>query len=176
MNNKKSDITLKIVLSSMFAALITVMTAFIKIPTPTGGYVHLGDAMIYLTSCFLPFPFAMIASALGGGLADLLVYPETLIFTVIIKALNSVFFSAKDNRILTKFNVLMTIPSGLITIIGYSISKFIRDLILGTSVMTAFIDSVYKMPENAIQAIASAGLFFVIAYAFDKSNIKSRLS
>ena len=59
MNTKHSDRTLRIVIASMFSAMIAVMTAFIQIKTPTGGYVHLGDAMIYLTACFLPTPYAL---------------------------------------------------------------------------------------------------------------------
>ena len=101
MNTKHSSHTLHIVIAAMFAAMIAVMTAFVQIKTPTGGYVHLGDSMIYLTACFLPMPYAVAASAIGGGIADLLVYPETIIYTIIIKALNAVFFSAKDNKLLT---------------------------------------------------------------------------
>ena len=33
-----------IVMIALFSALITVMTAFIKIPTPL-GYIHIGDTM-----------------------------------------------------------------------------------------------------------------------------------
>lgn len=175
MTNKGSDRTLKIVLAAMFAAMIAVMTAFIKIPTPTGGYVHLGDAMVYLTSCFLPLPYAIIASAIGGGIADLLVYPETIIFTIIIKALNTLFFSSKGEKLLTKRNALMVIPSGLVTVIGYSISKLIRDLLIGTTIQAALIDALYKMPENLIQAVCSALIFILLSYAFDKADIKKRL-
>ena len=73
MKKKASDRTLHIVIAAMFAAMTAVLTAFVQIKTPTGGYVHLGDAMIYLTASFLPMPYAVLAAALGGGLADLLV-------------------------------------------------------------------------------------------------------
>lgn len=175
MTKKSSDRTLKIVLTAMLAAMIAVMTAFIKLPTPTGGYVHLGDAMVYLTSCFLPLPFSILACAIGGGIADLLVYPETILFTIIIKALNSLFFSSKGDKLLSKRNALMVIPSGIVTILGYSISKFIRDLLLGTTTQVALIDALYKMPENAIQAFCSAIVFILLAYAFDKAEIKKRM-
>ena len=109
MKNQHSKHTLHIVIAAMFAAMIAVMTAFVQIKTPTGGYVHLGDSMIYLTASFLPLPFAVAASAIGGGIADLLVYPETIVYTVIIKAVNAVFFSSKSEKLLTKRNALMTI-------------------------------------------------------------------
>ena len=175
MKNRHSEHTLHIVIAAMFAAMVAVMTAFVQIKTPTGGYVHLGDSMIYLTAIFLPLPYAVAASAIGGGIADLLVYPETIIYTIIIKAVNALFFSSKGDKLLTKRNALMTIPSGLVTVVGYSISKFIRMLLAGDSMQSAIANALWKMPENAIQAVASALIFLLIAAAFDKADIKKRM-
>lgn len=175
MKNKHSAHTLNIVIAALFAAMIAVTTAFVQIKTPTGGYVHLGDSMIYLTASFLPLPYAVAAAAVGGGIADLLVYPETIIYTVIIKAVNAVFFSSKSDKLLTKRNALMTIPSGLVTVIGYSLSKLIRMLLAGDSIQSAIANALWKMPENAIQATASALIFLLVAAAFDKADIKKRM-
>lgn len=175
MNRKSSDRTLRIVIAAMFAAMIAVMTAFVQIKTPTGGYVHLGDSMIYLAASFLPLPYAILAAAIGGGIADLLVYPETIIYTIIIKAINAVFFSAKGDKLLTKRNALMTIPSGLVTVVGYSLSKLIRQLLAGDSFHSAVVNALWKIPENGIQAVASALIFIVIALALDKAEIKKRM-
>lgn len=175
MNNKQSERTLRIVIAAMFAAMIAVMTAFVQIKTPTGGYVHLGDSMIYLAASFLPLPYAVAAAAVGGGIADLLVYPETIIYTVIIKAINAVFFSAKNEKLLTKRNALMTIPSGLVTVVGYSLSKLIRMLLAGDSLQSAVGNALWKIPENSIQAVASALIFIIIAIALDKAEIKKRM-
>ena len=60
-----------IAITAMCAALITVTTAFIKIPSPL-GYSHAGDSMIYLAASILPGPFGIIASSIGGALADLI--------------------------------------------------------------------------------------------------------
>lgn len=175
MKKRSSDRTLRIVIAAMFAAMIAVLTAFVQIKTPTGGYIHLGDSMIYIAASFLPLPYAVAASAIGGGLADLLVYPETILYTIVIKALNALFFSSKGDKLLTRHNALMTIPSGLVTVIGYSVSKLIRQLLAGDSFHSAIITALWKMPENAIQAAASAVIFIVIAIAFDKADIKHRM-
>ena len=175
MNTKHSDRTLRIVIASMFAAMIAVMTAFVQIKTPTGGYVHLGDSMIYLAASFLPLPYAVAAAAIGGGIADLLVYPETILYTIVIKALNALFFSAKGDKLLTKRNALMTIPSGLVTVVGYSLSKLIRQLLAGDTFPSALTNALWKAPENTIQAVASALIFIVIALALDKAQIKKRM-
>ena len=52
-----------IAITAMCAALITVTTAFIKIPSPL-GYSHAGDSMIYLAASILPGPFGIIATTI----------------------------------------------------------------------------------------------------------------
>ena len=49
--------------TALFAALICVTTAYIfHIPFGVnGGYVHIGDSLIYLAAAFLPTPYAMFA-------------------------------------------------------------------------------------------------------------------
>ena len=59
-----------LVLASLFAALIFVLTKFLSVPTAI-GYIHPGDAAIYLAAAILPTPYAMAAAGLGGALADL---------------------------------------------------------------------------------------------------------
>ena len=55
--------------TALFAALICVTTAYIfHIPFGVnGGYVHIGDSLIYLAAAFLPTPYAMFAGAIGGA-------------------------------------------------------------------------------------------------------------
>ena len=78
----------RLVLAALFAAAIAVTTAYLlHIPIPTGGSIHLGDALIYLAACLLPVPFAVGAAAVGAGLADLLTAPMWVIPTLIIKAI-----------------------------------------------------------------------------------------
>ncbi len=69
--------TSKITTAGLFAAMITVMTAYIcHIPYgANGGYIHFGDTLIYMAAVFLPRPYALAAAAIGGGAADLLTAP-----------------------------------------------------------------------------------------------------
>ena len=88
-----------IAITAMCAALITVTTAFIKIPSPL-GYSHAGDSMIYLAARILPGPFGIIASSIGGALADLISgYPHWAIPTAIIKA--AIAVSKKTGKMVT---------------------------------------------------------------------------
>lgn len=117
--------TLKLlVLSAMFAAMTTVLTFFIKIPTAGGGYIHLGDAVIYLAACFLPTPYAMLSAGVGGALSDLFGgYFVYLFPTFLIKALIALPFSRKAEKILTSRNACMVLPAGVITVAGYYLTK-----------------------------------------------------
>ena len=56
----------KITATAVMAALTTLMTAYIFHITVgvNGGYVHLGDTMIYLAAAFLPLPYACAAGAI----------------------------------------------------------------------------------------------------------------
>ena len=56
-------------LSAMFAAVIMLMILYLfHIPVgSSGGYVHFGDAFIYLAACFLPMPYACGARQSARG-------------------------------------------------------------------------------------------------------------
>lgn len=94
----KTNKLLLLVLSALFAAMITVMTAFLfHIPIGVnGGYLHFGDALIYLAASMLPTPYACIAAAVGAGLADIVSgAPIWAPFTLVIKACIALLFTAK---------------------------------------------------------------------------------
>lgn len=161
-------------LTAMFAALIAVMTAFIKIPIGSnGGYIHLGDSLIYLASCLLG-PYAVAAASIGGALADLLSGAAAWALpTAVIKALNTLPFLIASHlyvkrrhthKIVHLSTVLMTVVSGAITVGGYFLAE---------GVMYSFAGAVPSIPFNALQAVGSAVVFLVAGKIMDKMNIQS---
>ena len=83
--NRKS--TFKIVITALFAALVCVATMFIRVPSPTGGYVNLGDGIVLLGAFLLGPVYGALAAGIGSMLADILAgYPAYAIGTLIIKA------------------------------------------------------------------------------------------
>lgn len=59
-------------LGGVLAALVLMLTFFIKLPVPaTGGYVHPGDGAIFLAAVLLG-PYAALIGGVGSALADLL--------------------------------------------------------------------------------------------------------
>ena len=167
----KTDVRLKyITLTGLLAALITLFTAYIfHIPMGlNGGYIHLGDALIYLAAVLLPTPYAMAAGAIGGGLADLLTAPMWAPATVIIKILVVIPFTSNHSKIFTKRNIVAPLIAMLITITGYYLAEVI---LYGKE--AAFLISV---TTNSIQGVGSAAVFYILGAALDKAGVKTLIS
>ena len=155
--------------TALFAAAITVMTAYmLHIPLPTGGYIHLGDALIYLAACLLPVPYAAAAAAIGAGLADLLTAPMWVLPTLVIKAVLVLFFTSKSERILCPRNWAAVVAAGLFSPAAYALANCVM---AGT--MTAFLP---QFLGTLAQGIGSGALFLVIAPALDGMKLKTHLS
>ncbi len=77
MKNIKNVKTLKLVLGALFTALTALFTFIIpiKVPLPGAGaaYIHPGDCVIFVSAYILGGPWAILASAIGSGLADIIV-------------------------------------------------------------------------------------------------------
>ena len=174
------------ILTALFAALTFALTFSVRIPMPSGGYIHLGDAMIYLSACILPFPYAIAAAGIGGALSDLAGgYAVYILPTLIIKALNASVFTSKKDRILSLRNGLCSIASGAITVAAYYLVDVLMISLSGAadssffaeffSVQNWIASAGASIPGNLIQAAGSAVLFIVIAFALDRVKIKQKL-
>ncbi len=154
--------------TGMMAALITLMTAFIfHIPVGiNGGYIHMGDALIYLSAAILPAPYAMAAGAIGGGLADLLTSPAWAPATIVIKMLIVLPFSSKREKIVTGRNILALPGAILITVAGYYLAE---GLLFGFRAA-----ALVSIGSNLIQGVGSAAAFLIFGLALDRLSFKTR--
>lgn len=168
-NNFKKQLIL-LIETALFTAMVTVATAYIPhVPIPaTGGYIHLGDCFIYLAACFLPTPYAIFAGAAGAGIADAILAPIYIIPTIIIKSFLVLPFTSKNNKIITKRNILATLACVVITSLGYYIAEFIM--------FENKIAPLVSMVPSLIQSGGSGLLFAIIGISLDKTNIKSRIT
>ena len=174
--NKNKKAIINIAITAVFASLIALMTSQIKMPTGINeGYLHFGDCMIYLASCVLPLPYALLAASIGGATADILAGAAVwAIPTAIIKALNVLPFALiykfkltkSPEKILNKQIAFMPLASGFITIFGYFIAE---------GLMYTFPAALPSVPLSCIQATGSAILWYLAAAALDKMNFKSKL-
>ncbi|MBQ9986563.1 MAG: TIGR04002 family protein [Oscillospiraceae bacterium] len=167
----KKNNTKYLVLSALFAAIITVCTRFTAIPIFGGqGYVHIGDAFVFLSAAILPTPYAMITSAIGGGLADMMAgYTIYILPTALIKALMSLmFFKKTQTKLFSAKSIISSVLGTLILIGGYYIAEVI--------LFGSFVSPLLGMLWNALQGIFSSVAFLLLAAAFDKAKLRDRFS
>lgn len=164
-----------IVLVGVLAAMVCVATTFLHVPIIGGGYVHMGDAVIYLAAALLPTPYAMAAAAVGAGLADVLVAPMWAPFTVAIKAVMVLAFTAKKERLLCGRNALAVVMAGVIGVAGYYVAEVAILCFSGGKLAVSAVAAVAAIPFNALQELAGGVAFLLLALALDRMNIKKRL-
>ena len=151
-------------LAALFAGAIAVTTAYLlHIPIPTGGYIHLGDALIYLAACLLPAPYAV-----GAGLADLLTAPLWVVPTLLIKALVALLFTSRAPRLLCPRNGAALLLACLLSPAAYGLAAC---LLLGG--VNAFWP---QFLGTLVQAVGSGAVFAVLALALDRAGGKARLA
>lgn len=161
--------TTRLCATGLFAAIITLMTGFIlHIPYGVnGGYVHFGDAFIFLAASLLPRPYALTAAVIGGGLADLLTAPMWMPATVIIKFLLVLSFKSETNKLISKRNIIAAVTAIPITVIGY---YFAEAILFGS-----YITPIASIPGNIIQSTVSIAIYFFIAKTLEKTSVFSSL-
>ncbi|MGC4018684.1 MAG: TIGR04002 family protein [Muricomes sp.] len=158
--------TSKLTIAGVFAAMITVMTAYIcHIPYgANGGYIHFGDALIYMAAVFLPRPYALAAAGIGGGLADLLTAPMWAPATIVIKMLIVLPFTSKEGKILTPRNIAAPFFAAVISAAGYFLAEGI--------LFGSFLAPVVSLAGSGIQAGGSAAIFLILSASMDKAHVK----
>ncbi|CZR95652.1 MULTISPECIES: TIGR04002 family protein [unclassified Clostridioides] len=169
MNKVTSKKTTYIVTSALFASIICLTIAYI-LHIPVGGnngYVHIGDAFIYLAATILPTNYAIAASAIGAGLADLSTGAAIWVIpTIIIKPILVLFFTSKSDKIINKRNIIASIIAGIVGLVLY---MFAEGIIIG-SFTSAFIMSLLGL----LQPIGSFIVFIILGIALDKLDFKRR--
>lgn len=141
-----------LVASGILAAVIFVLTAFLRIPIPA-GYIHLGDTGVFFAAMLLPPGVAAVCAGLGSALADLIGFPAYVPVTFAVKGLTALVFALlwrrKDRLRYLAFLAVLVIP------VGY----FLFELILYRNF--AWVD----LPLNLLQSVVGAGLAFALGRA-----------
>ena len=118
--------TKKLVLAALMAALTYVATMIIQIPSPTNGYIHPGDGLVFLSGVLLGPLYGGLAAGIGSMFVDLLSgYTHYVLGTFIIKMIAAMVcgFLCKGLTAKIKNPVPRTMISGLagalIIVVGY---------------------------------------------------------
>lgn len=159
MNNK----TQKIVIAALMAAMTCVATMIIKVPSPTSGYIHLGDGFVLLSGIILGPYYGGIAAGIGSMFADLFSgYAGYAPATFLIKAL-AAFGGGMIFHVLNPFflkPVLRTIPvlsagivGGVLVTGGYFIFEAFA---MGLGIPAALTGVPFNLVQNVFGIIVAA--------------------
>ena len=166
-----------LIMAALLAALTAALTMIPIMRLPNSGIIHLGDLFVLLAGCLLPTPYAMAAASIGGGLANLIGgSPLWAPATILIKAAVAGLMSAKQPRLLTRRNALMTLPYAAITLACYALYELLLvtlGLFASEGVWTAIL--IASVTLNALQVTASAALFLALAATLDRIGLKQKL-
>lgn len=169
-NNFTQSKTKSIVMCGLLAAIICLTTAYIfHIPVgANNGYIHIGDAFIYLAAAILPTPYAVCAAIIGAGLADIVTGAAIWVIpTIIIKSLLVSMISYKEDKIINIRNIIGAIIAGIVGTLLYMVAE---GIIFG-SFASAFVLTLIGL----VQPVGSLIVFILVGLAFDKIGMKKRL-
>lgn len=157
-NNEKIRL---LTLTGMLTALTTVATIVIQIPTPTKGYVNLGDTIVNISAWIIGGMYGGFAGGVGSALADIITgYAVYAPATLIIKFLMAFACFKVHNICSKKFSpvwskIVSAIVSEVIMITGY-------DIFTGFMYHSVY-SAIFAIPEFAIQGVMGA-TFSVVLY------------
>lgn len=143
----------RIVYGGLFAAAIMIATAYIMIPNGLGGYIHIGDGIIFCSAIVLG-PYASISAGIGSVLADLIagygVYaPVTFVIKTAMGLIAGLTYKARALK-----RIFFYCIAEIIMIAGY----FFYELLMG-----GFAKALEASLLNLVQAAFGIG-FGVVLY------------
>ncbi len=154
---------LRITTAAVFIALTCVLTIAVRIPSPTKGYMNLGDCAVLLGGFLLGPVYGTVAGGLGSALADLLAgYPMYVPGTFIIKALMALVISLVPSSLFSKKEkytrigfIIGSVLAEIIMVAGYYLYEAV---IIGEGFAAAFAG----VAGNIVQGIVGiAGAYFL---------------
>ncbi|MGD0724502.1 MAG: ECF transporter S component [Spirochaetia bacterium] len=148
---------------AILAAVTTVLTRVVQIPTPARGYINLGDVAIVFTAITLGPISAMFAGGLGTALADLLSpfaiwAPISLVVHGLQGLLVGLIARARPA------NVGLNIVAGLV-----GIAVMAGGYLAGGSLIAGFGASLGDVPGNLLQGGVGVLLGILVAAAVSRA-------
>ena len=136
-----------LVMTALFAALGYVATRVLMVPSPTGGYMNLGDTVVLLSAYLLGPLWGAAAGGIGSMLADLfagyaLYAPATLVIKAVMAVLAALLYRALGKKSWSL--VACGVAAEAVMVVGY----WVYDGILMGSLLGAAVG----IPSNLVQA------------------------
>ena len=156
--------TKRLVMSSLFAAIVFLATVILKMPSFVGGgYINLGDSVI-LISAFLLDPISSgLASGIGSFIADLVVgaslyaVPTFIIKFLIGFVVGNIFKKMSSSKINLPRIIICTISGEAIMVLGYLLYE-----IFLYGITTALLSSLLALVQAFVSILVATVLYFKV--------------
>ena len=170
---------------AMLAAMTCVATMVIKIPTPTMGYVHLGDCFVLLAAFLLGPVAGGLSAGTGSMLSDLLggyaVWaPGTFVIKLATASVAAVIYKLLSTRSINpaaKRAISGTVGE-LVMITGYFLYNILILTVVNTgseavAVGAAITQSAAEIPFNVAQGLTGIVLSTILLPVFEKVSFQT---
>lgn len=154
-----------LVMTGLFAALGCVATMVLQVPSPTGGYMNLGDTVVILGAYLLGPVWGAVAGGVGPALADLLsgypmYVPATLVIKAVIGVVAAVLYRALGKK---GWGVpVCAVAAEIPMVVGYWLfDGFLAGSLAGSAA---------GIPSNLVQAAFGIAASTLLALALRKSS------
>ncbi|HJB12123.1 MAG TPA: ECF transporter S component [Candidatus Oscillibacter excrementigallinarum] len=163
---KTSRRTRMIVMTAAFAALACVATMVVKVPSPTGGYMNLGDTVVLLGGYLLGPSWGALAGSIGPALADVLLgaplyAPATLVIKAGMAALAAVCWQTFGRG----HGPLGLAACGIVGELPMVLGYWLYDALL----MRSLTGAAAGIPSNLVQAAFGIAASALLASALGRS-------
>jgi uncharacterized membrane protein len=154
------------------SALIMIGTMIIQIPTPTKGYLHLGDSLVYLSGILLGPVIGALAAGIGSTLADVFTgYGIYAPATFMIKFLDALVVSLCYNSVAVKTNSFSKKISGFILGIILGGSLMVGGYLIYETFLYGFPTALLSLSFNLTQAIGGGLLALPLILTLEKFKL-----
>ena len=164
--------TRQLALTGLFAALSCAATMVLQVPSPTGGYLNLGDTTVLLGAWMLGPVYGMAAGGIGSAMADLLSgYAVYVPGTLVIKALMGLTAALLYRALGKRFVPLCAAAAEAPMVLGYWLyDALLASLSGGGAFRLCLTGSAAGIPSNLVQAAFGAAASTLLAYALRRSH------
>lgn len=159
----------KLVIAALLAAMTCIATMIIKVPTPTMGYIHLGDGFVLLCGVILGPWMGALAAGIGSMFSDIFSgylswAPATLIIKALTACVAGLLFhrlqhALKSDKARYAAIIIGGVIGEAIMVIGYflyeaGLAAFGSGEITTAAIAAGIASSATGIPFNMVQGIA----------------------
>lgn len=158
----------------MLAALACVATLVVQIPTPTQGYLHLGDAVVLLCGWLLGPVWGTLAAGIGSMLADvfsgyILYAPATFVIKAAVAALGWLL-----HRLLAKIMPKLPLISLFLSALCAEVIMVLGYFAFEATFVGYGWGAAAGIPANIVQAAFGVIVGTVLMHVMERIRIRER--